>query len=171
MPKPFGEARAFGTGLVGDISNTLATSIALAMHEMPAMVFLRAHRLSVVRGREHHRRGACKRCAKLPLQTIVRHSLAPHAPYSVSPALFAHIRAALNQDPFARTTVHLGESRAEVEFLLDGTGACKAILEDLGKWDPTWEVPGCSPVEYAERLGFLDERVLVVTACNSVRRN
>ena len=154
------EARAFGTGLVGDISNTLATSIALAMHEMPAMVFLELIGFQSAEAANILDAGL-QALRDIPAADDVRHSLAPHAPYSVSPALFAHIRALLNQDPFARTTIHLGESRAEVEFLLDGTGPCKALLEELGKWDPAWAVPECSPVEYAERLGFLDDRVVV----------
>ena len=98
----------------------------------------------------------------MPAIEDVRHTIAPHAPYSVSPALFGRIRAALKQDPFARTTVHLGESEAEVEFLREGTGAYRSMLEDIGKWDPSWVAPGCGPVEYIDRMGFLDDRLLVV---------
>ncbi len=57
-----------------------------------------------------------------PASDLVRHTLAPHAPYSVSPALFGLIRSALERDPFARSSVHLGESAAEIEFLKDGHG-------------------------------------------------
>ena len=157
------EARSFGTGLVGDVSNTLATSIALAMHEMPAMVFLELIGFESSEAANILDAGL-EALREIPVAEDVRHSLAPHAPYSVSPALFAQIRAVLNRDPFARTTVHLGESRAEVEFLLEGTGPFRALLEGLGKWDSTWTAPACSPVEYAERMGFLDDRVVVVHA-------
>ena len=92
----------------------------------------------------------------------MRHALAPHAPYSVSPALFGLIRAALQQDPFARSSVHLGESAAEIEFLRDGTGPWRARLEEMGKWDPSWVCRRSGPVEYLDRMGFLDDRVLVV---------
>ena len=92
----------------------------------------------------------------------MRHTLAPHAPYSVSPALFGLIRAALQHDPFARSSVHLGESAAEIEFLKYGTGPCRTGLERMGKWDPSWVSPQSGPVEYLDRMGFLDDRVLVV---------
>jgi cytosine/adenosine deaminase-related metal-dependent hydrolase len=92
----------------------------------------------------------------------VRHTLSPHSPYSVSPALFGAIRVALRQDPFAHSCVHLGESEAEVRFLLDGTGPFRELLADLGVWDPSWVAPKCDPVEYLDRMGFLDERMLVV---------
>ena len=49
----------------------------------------------------------------------IRFSVAPHAPYSVSPALFDAIRrdASAHGVP---TTVHLAESREEVQLLADG---------------------------------------------------
>ena len=34
--------------------------------------------------------------------------------------------------------------------------------EDLDAWDPTWVAPGCGPVEYLDRMGFIDDRLLVV---------
>jgi cytosine/adenosine deaminase-related metal-dependent hydrolase len=58
--------------------------------------------------------------------------------------------------------VHLGESRAEVEFLARGTGPWRELLEDLAAWDQSWAVPKCDPVEYIDRMGFLDGRLLVV---------
>jgi cytosine/adenosine deaminase-related metal-dependent hydrolase len=92
----------------------------------------------------------------------VRVSLAPHAPYSVSPGLFGAIRADLDGHPGQVTTVHLGESPEEVEFIRRGTGPWRALLEELGVWTDAWEPAGTSPVEYLERLGFLDRRVLAV---------
>jgi cytosine/adenosine deaminase-related metal-dependent hydrolase len=80
----------------------------------------------------------------------------------VSALLFRLIADRVQQHPLLRSSVHLGESDAEVEFLRDGTGACRTMLDALGKWDPSWEVPGCSPVEYLRRLGFLHHRTLVV---------
>jgi cytosine/adenosine deaminase-related metal-dependent hydrolase len=43
-----------------------------------------------------------------------------------------------------------------------GTGPWRVLLEELGVWSDQWEPPGTSPVEYLERLGFLDRRVLAV---------
>ncbi len=155
------EARAYGTALVGDISNTLATSAPLADRHMAAVVF---YELLGFQSRDADQlmTSAIDVLRMLPAIGDVRHTIAPHAPYSVSPALFGRIRAALKKDPFARTAVHLGESEAEVEFLREGTGAYRSMLEDIGKWDPSWVAPGCGPVEYIDRMGFLDDRLLVV---------
>jgi cytosine/adenosine deaminase-related metal-dependent hydrolase len=92
----------------------------------------------------------------------VRISLAPHAPYSVSPALFDALRQDLDADRGGISSVHLGESPEEVELLRRGTGGMRDMLGRLGVWTDTWQAPGASPVEYLTRIGFLDSRVLVV---------
>ena len=155
------EARGCGTALVGDISNTLATSTALAAGGMAAVVF---YELIGFQADDADRiiSSALDVVSKLPPSAEVRHTIAPHAPYSVSPALFGRIRVALKQEPFARSSLHLGESEAEIEFLRDGTGAYRTLLDDIGKWDSSWVPPRCGPVEYIDRMGFLDDRLLVV---------
>jgi cytosine/adenosine deaminase-related metal-dependent hydrolase len=89
-------------------------------------------------------------------------SLAPHAPYSVSPELFRAIRADLDAHPADVSTVHVAESPDETEFLATGTGRWRALLDDFGAWNPRWTVPGVSPVAYLAGLGVLDARVLAV---------
>jgi aminodeoxyfutalosine deaminase len=155
------EARAFGTAVVGDIANTPSTSRPLAEQGMAAVVF---HELLGFRGEDAAIliQEAAARLESEPVSNLVRHALAPHAPYSVSPALFGLIRAEMERDPFARSSVHLGESAAEIEFLQHGTGACRAALEQLGKWDPSWVCPRSGPLEYLDGMGFLDNRVLAV---------
>jgi cytosine/adenosine deaminase-related metal-dependent hydrolase len=155
------EARGFGTGIVGDVTNTLATSRPLEDHGFAGVVF---HELLGFRGEDAGAliEEAVMRLEREPASEVLRHTLAPHAPYSVSPSLFGLIRSALRRDPFARSTVHLGESAAEIEFLRYGTGPCRTGLERMGKWDPSWVPAGSNPVEYLDRMGFLDERVLVV---------
>lgn len=155
------EARAFGTALVGDISNSLASSAVLVERDMPAVVF---HELIGFRSADTSRiiGEAVERLEHAPAAASLRHTLAPHAPYSVSPALFGAIRTLLRQTPFARSSVHLGESSAEMEFLREGTGPCREMLEAIGKWDPLWVAPRCNPIDYVDQMGFLDERLLVV---------
>jgi cytosine/adenosine deaminase-related metal-dependent hydrolase len=155
------EARAFGTVAVGDVTNTLATSGPLKTHGMAGIVF---HELLGFRSADAASvmEAAMARLQNEAASNFVRHTLAPHAPYSVSPALFGLIRAELQRMPFARSSVHLGESAAEVEFLKSGTGPCRTGLERMGKWDPSWVAPRCGPVEYLDRMGFLDDRVLIV---------
>jgi cytosine/adenosine deaminase-related metal-dependent hydrolase len=92
----------------------------------------------------------------------VRVSLAAHAPYSVSAGLFRAIRADVDSHARPVTSVHLGESVAEVELLRDGTGPARAMLERLGVWSSEWQVPGASPTEYLSALGFLRPHTLVV---------
>ena len=155
------ESQAFGTAVIGDVSNTLASTAALTERAMPAVVF---HELLGFPSADAPRilSEALERLEKLPTDSLVRHTLAAHAPYSVSPALFGAIRTVLQQTPFARTSVHLGESEAESEFLQSGTGPWRDLLEGLRAWDPAWVPPECNPIEYVDRMGFLDERVLVV---------
>jgi cytosine/adenosine deaminase-related metal-dependent hydrolase len=92
----------------------------------------------------------------------VRVSVSPHAPYSVSPALFKALKADLDANPHAISSVHLGETPQEVELLRDGTGEIKRVLEELGRWPADWRPPGVGPVEYLANLGVLDSRVLAV---------
>jgi cytosine/adenosine deaminase-related metal-dependent hydrolase len=155
------EARASGTALVGEITNSLATSGLLKKHGMAAVVF---HELLGFRSEDavHLIEAAAARLQTVPPSDLVRHTLAAHAPYSVSPALFRLIRSALDDHPFVRSSVHVGESPAELEFLRYGTGPCRAALERMGKWDPSWVCPQAGPVEYLDSMGFFDDRVLAV---------
>jgi cytosine/adenosine deaminase-related metal-dependent hydrolase len=155
------QAQAAGTGLVGDVSNTLATVSALREAHMPALLFheLIGFNLADVGGRVRSARAAIDAA---PTTDDIRVTIAPHAPYSVSPALFGAIRDDVNAHAPSITTVHLGESEPELELLRSGTGVVRAMLERLGAWSDDWRAPGCSPVEYLAELGFLDAQTLVV---------
>jgi cytosine/adenosine deaminase-related metal-dependent hydrolase len=155
------DARASGTGLVGDISNTLVTALLLHEASMPAQIFYELLRFNASEPESITREARAKADAASH-DGSVRVSLAPHAPYSVSPGLFAAIRADLDAHPGEVTSVHLGESPEEIEFIRRGTGAWRVLLEELGVWSESWEAPGTSSVEYLEQLGFLDRRVLAV---------
>jgi cytosine/adenosine deaminase-related metal-dependent hydrolase len=157
-----GRARASGTGLIGDVSNTLVTVPLLREAGMPAHVFYE------LIGFNHADPPARVRDARAYITSTgaqghgIRVSLAPHAPYSVSPGLFAAIRADVDADPRGVTSVHLGESEAEVELLRDGTGPARVMLEKLGVWTDEWKIPGLSPTEYMAGLGFISPDSLVV---------
>ncbi len=71
-------------------------------------------------------------------------------------------RDAIDRDPFAPCSVHLSESAEEVEFIRTGGGPWRALLEEVGAWNPAWVPPGVSPVQYLDDSGFLDARVLAV---------
>ena len=155
------EAHAAGTVLVGDVSNTLMTVPLLRDAGMPACVF---HELIGFAGinAEEQVAEARRAVGVIPAGKDLRPSLAPHAPYSVSPALFAAIRRDLEEHEPAVSTVHLGESPEEIELLKKGTGPWRGLLEELGAWNDGWRVPQCSPVEYLRDIGFLDRSILAV---------
>jgi cytosine/adenosine deaminase-related metal-dependent hydrolase len=155
------EAVACGTVLVGDISNTLVTFGPLVRSSLAAVVFNEVIRFNGSEAAAVVERASRQLEALLPT-ALVRTSLAAHAPYSVSPLVFREIRRAIDRDPLARCSVHLSESAEEVEFIRTGQGPWRAMLEELGAWDPSWVPPSVSPVQYLDDSGFLDERVLAV---------
>ena len=160
------EARACGTGLIGDISNTLASPPLLRDAEMPARVFLELLGFDTADpdSRVREARAAIARLDSGPLVGI---SLAPHAPHSVSPALLTAIRADLDTHAHDRSSVHLSESPEEVAFIEKGEGGWPHLLRELGVWSNAWAPHGGSPVKYLADLGFLDSRVLAVHAVHS----
>ena len=157
------EARASGTGLFGDVSNSLAALPALRASRLPAHVFheLLGFNVADPEARVAEARARIDGAAREPGSERLRFSLAPHAPYSVSPALFDAIRR--DADSHDRlTTVHLAESAEEVQLLADGSGPWRGLLETLGVWTDAWQPPACSPLQYLSRRGFIGEQTLVV---------
>jgi aminodeoxyfutalosine deaminase len=153
------EARNAGTGVVGDISNTLVTPRLLSDAGMPAHVF------HEVLGFNADDPAGLVRAARSRVEALdvtkefVHVSVTAHAPYSVSPALFM---AVAEQAPDTLTSIHLGESPEEIHFLNHGRGPIHAALQSLGVWNSNWTPPRCGPVEYIEKFGFLSERLLAV---------
>ncbi len=156
-------SREHGTALVGDIGNTLVTVPLLREAGMTARVF---HELLGFNAPDADSRvAAARERADGLTDGGVRVDLAPHAPYSVSPPLFRALRADLDAHPEARSSIHLSESRDEIEFVREATGDIRRTLEDLGVWTDEWRsvLPSrVSPVRYLEKLGFLDPRIVAV---------
>ena len=146
-----------GTVLVGDISNTLASPRVLGEAGLGGVVF---HELLGFNHPDPVRavREAWKEAGRHETADL-RYSVVAHAPYSVSPELFAEIARRAGPAPLS---VHLGESSEEVEFLRTGDGPIRRMLEALGVWTGAWRAPGCDPVEYLIQLGYLREGTLVV---------
>ena len=157
------EMRASGTGIVGDISNSLVTIEPLRRSALDGVVFHEVLRFAAV-GADDVLDGALRSQEAHGVAGRFPVSLAPHAPYSVSPRLFQGIRAAQARTPFLPSSVHLAESPEEVELLETGGGAWRGLLERFGAWDPTWTPPACSPVDYLDQMRVLDPRLLAVHA-------
>jgi cytosine/adenosine deaminase-related metal-dependent hydrolase len=151
------EARRAGTGLVGDVTNTLASYQPLAASPLHAAVLFEQIGFKAA---DPGKQAAAARAQieRLAANARLRSSVVPHAPYSVSPGL---LRAIAALDPPV-TSIHLGESAEELEFLNDGTGAWRGVLESLGAWDAGWMPPRCGPVEYIARAGLLNDRLVAV---------
>ena len=153
------EARAAGTGLIGDISNTLVT--ARLLHELG----MAGHVFHEVLGFDLTEGSAVVAAARLRVAEAaaglgpdVRMTITPHAPYSVAPALFM----SLAEDGDVLRSIHLGESSEEMHFLNHGGGPIQAALEWVGVWNARWTPPRCGPVEYIDRFGLLSDRLLAV---------
>ena len=152
-----------GTAAVGDIANTFGSVAPIAKSRLHAVVFRELIGFNVA---EPEARVAAVRAEIAAFKVKARKAplrvtLAPHAPYSVSPGMFQAIAA----DPeTARgvSSVHLGESLDEVRFLESGDGAFRSLLERVGAWNPSWDVPKCGPADYLARLGVLSPRLLAV---------
>jgi len=152
------ESRAAGTALVGDVTNTLAAYDLLSASRLGGAVF---HELLGFNSPSPQQlvEAAQATLDRLTPHADWRRSIVPHAPFSVSPALFQEIRRAAGDLP---VSVHLGESADEIEFLRDGTGAWRELLGRIGAWNEQWRPPGCGPVEYLDRLGLVNDRLLAV---------
>jgi cytosine/adenosine deaminase-related metal-dependent hydrolase len=161
VDRAIADAIASGTAVVGDISNTLVTVPRLMQSPLGAVVFYELIRFNAADPAGLVARARAEIDARPP-NDRVRVSLAAHAPYSVAPALFRAIKAGVSADSARPCSVHLSESIDEVEFIAGGTGAWRALLEELGVWDAAWTPPRATPVDYLDALGFLDSRTLAV---------
>jgi cytosine/adenosine deaminase-related metal-dependent hydrolase len=155
------EVVASGTAIVGDISNTLVTFAPLARSPLAGVLFYELIRFNAPDPAGLVERAVHDLEALTPTDKL-RTSLAAHAPYSVAPLVFREIRRAIDRHPFTPVSVHLSESAEEVEFIRTGGGPWRALLEEIGSWDPAWVAPGGSPVQFLDESGFLDRRVLAV---------
>lgn len=152
------ESRAAGTALVGDVTNTLAAYDLLSASRLAGDIFYELLGFNPPLPQQ------LVQAARSSLEQLApdirwRRSIVPHAPFSVSPALFQAIASAAGDLP---VSVHLGESAEEMEFLHRGTGAWRELLGRIGAWNEEWQPPACGPVEYLDRLGLVTDRLLAV---------
>lgn len=159
------EVHASGTGLVGDITNTLSSVASLIDSLVDAVVFKELLGFNEADPEARVARELTEiselRLASddLDIASGITVRLAAHAPYSVSPALFRAIRNTAGKGPLA---VHVAESLDELRFLQLGTGPWRDVLNERGKWDPSWQPPGTGPIAYLESLRWLTSDLIIV---------
>ena len=152
---------ACGTAAVGDIANHSATSLPLLQKSsLYAVVYNEVTGFAGSIAKDRFLEFA----AKIPdkINNKIRHALAPHAPYSVSPELFRLIAEYNGSEK--HSTVHLAESQDEIEFLRTGSGPMKEMIRKIGRWDENWKAPGTTAVSYLKKLEILNSKLLIVHA-------
>jgi len=92
--------------------------------------------------------------------STIRLAVAPHAPYSVSPALFKGLKK-LADKMDCRYSCHVAEVEEETRFLNQGDGDFLELLKNREAYDSSWEPPGMGPVKYLEQLGVLQDLVSI----------
>jgi len=162
---PIGEAlsevRASGTGLLGDIGNTTIAAPSLSQADMPVRLFREVVAFPSKVSEEAV--GAAIDDLRHTQETYgLAVGIAAHAPYSVGPSAFAALDAAAREAGGSARCIHLAESPEELEFLRRGTGAWRTLLEELGRWEENWVAPRCGPVEFLERMRWLQPGGIVV---------
>lgn len=157
------EMRAAGTVAVGDISNDLAHLDQLGDSGLSGVVF---HEVLGFRGADAPAivDRAVRRTGASSAPRGWRVTIVPHAPYSVSPALFREILRVRGGEAAAPLAVHVAEGAEEVELIATGVGRWRDLLSGMDAWDSAWDAPGCSPVAYLDRLGVWQRGALAVHA-------
>jgi cytosine/adenosine deaminase-related metal-dependent hydrolase len=89
-----------------------------------------------------------------------RVEISPHAPYTVSPALFQRL-VGLARERGLLVATHLAETQDEREFLKKGTGPFQELLEDRSMWDAEAIPRGSRPLDYLKLLAA-SPRALVI---------
>ena len=154
-------AVASGTGLFGDVSNTRTTPAPSSHAARPGVVF---HELLGFRGDGRRRRlaAAAPGCEPAGRRRRPGEPGAARAVLGVTGAVSRHPASSSTRRPARATTVHLAESPEEVEFMRDGTGPWRTMLEDFGVWDASWQPAGCRRSSTSRRSACSTTAVLAV---------
>ncbi|MFC1843524.1 amidohydrolase family protein [Thermodesulfobacteriota bacterium] len=150
------EMAAEGVGFVGDIGNSLASRT--IGPDQNIEIFFLLELLGLTKKSEVL---SLARLGEVFSDESLEISCTAHAPYSVTPALIQAIKD--NADRRGHIfSIHVAESKQEVEFLQTGTGRFLDFLHERGAWDSTFKVPGMGAVHYLESLGVLNDKTLCV---------
>lgn len=138
-----------------------------AMSEMPARGFILYELIAFDKAVLEKRLPLFKQRIRNTRETaLMKSGLAPHAPYSVSNALFEWVRK-IRTRTRCPMSIHLHEHLNEGRFLETGDGPFRDFLQRLGTGLDEYAPPGVSPAKHLENLGLLDEKSILVH-CNYV---
>lgn len=98
-----------------------------------------------------------------PTASRVQVGVSPHAPFTVSASLFQLVTE-LARKRGIPMAIHAAESRAERDFLLDGSGPFGDRFRSRGI---DWSPPGVSTVAWLDSIGVLEARPLLIHAVQS----
>jgi 5-methylthioadenosine/S-adenosylhomocysteine deaminase len=88
--------------------------------------------------------------------------IAPHAPYTVSAALYQAIAGFARQEGL-KVASHVAESREELTYVRSGSGKFAHDFREKVGWERMLVQPyGVSPVKYLQQWGVFDEDFLAV---------
>jgi len=156
-----------GTVAVGDVSNTLSTVAPLAESGLRGVIFHEIYRIRPEGAEERMEEVVAQvATADAELQRLGgqdRFFIAPtpHGPHTTSPALLKALagRAAASREPLS---VHVAESRQEIDLLQHGGGDLAGFYKERDFLDDGWQPPAMSPVAHLDRLGVLSPATLAV---------
>lgn len=137
---------ASGATAIGDIDASGRVAAVLAAESVQARCYreLTGFQLDARAARE------LVRARWRPSPPPVVAGLSPHAPYSVSAALF---QAASQR--CRHLAIHCAETPEEQRFLRTGSGPFRDLLAQLGRLPADHQPPGVGAVRWLERLGLL----------------
>lgn len=157
------ESLVSGTTLVGDISASGLSGQALRAENLRKIVYEEVIGLSPDRIPEYIS-ALRTRITAAGQDPLLRAGVSPHAPYTVSPGLYAALGELARQNGLPLAT-HMAETRSELEFLERGTGEFRDFLAWLGVLPADWVAPGVRPVALLDSLGLLRQRPVLIH-CN-----
>ena len=157
---------ARGTVAVGDVANASWIAPLLARSPLRGVLFLELLGFNPATAEQLLDDAATtldevERGEDFAASRRLRVVLTPHAAHSCSAALIKALagRAIAAAAPLS---IHVAESEAEAQLLMEGKGPFRELLEARGVLPDTWVTPRHTPLEHLDRLGALSPRTMAV---------
>ncbi|MDW8103933.1 MAG: amidohydrolase family protein [Armatimonadota bacterium] len=164
------EAAASGITTVADTSDSGATAYALSQVGLRGRVYQEVFAVQPDESAEKVLKALDDQLQQLHRATrgtLVGVGIAPHALYTVRPAVMASLREYAREKGYP-VCIHAAESAEEVALLHLGAGKFAQMYEQRGI---PWESLGKHPVDLLHEQGWLDENTLLVHAVQTDSRH